>query len=652
MVPSQVLSSTKLILGPQSAWLAARTHVAIGGQNWTLCGYTDASKLQNGKKIAGMPLKDRNRHQLEAAKMLLPALQDDLAGAALQVREFMASAASEDLLQLAHGLSTTLAQGIHLGDLPAVLSAALDDLRSAKKREIMGSAIRAAVRLSDYPETFLARSRRRKLIAVLGPTNSGKTYDAFVRLSTANSGVYLGPLRLLALEAFNRLNDEFDVKTSLLTGEDRRDVDGARLTASTIEMLNPDLEVEVAVIDEVQMLLDPDRGWAWTQAVVGANAGEVWLLGALSAEPAIRALAERLGLELEVRYKDRKHPLSVAPRPVAASPLASLEQAQKGDAWVVFSRRNALTLRDDFLDQGYSVACIYGMLTPEVREREARRFAQGEADILVATDAIGMGLNLPIQRVVFTSVCKYDGENFQELTVPLLQQIGGRAGRYGHQQGHTQDGSQDGVVVGVTPAEHRVVDQLMKTAQEPLAARGFLIAPSHDYLDRLAKLAGTDKLEALLSAYVQHADDGDGFFRAFVPKEVLDRAAVLDAMLNLPVALKHLLALAPLSSKHEVLASTWMDWVRKVNRNEAVGLEFLSVPPGEADLETAELAVQQLWAYLWLSYRLPVCFVHEDTVRELLESWVDAVDNHLRGDRRQGSTQRGPGAAWYRSAGR
>ena len=107
---------------------------------------------------------------------------------------------------------------------------------------------------------------------MLGPTNSGKTHDAFERLATAASGIYLGPLRLLALEAFTRLNDEFGVSASLITGEERRIVEGSRVTASTIEMLDPTREIDVAVIDEIQMLSDPDRGWAWTQAVVGANA--------------------------------------------------------------------------------------------------------------------------------------------------------------------------------------------------------------------------------------------------------------------------------------------------------------------------------------------------------------------------------------------
>lgn len=649
MLPSEALEATKLIVGNRSAWLAARLTVDFNNQSWVMYGYTDASKLGDSRKFAAMTLKDRRQHQRDAAKKLLPGLQGALDIAAGRLQEFLAAADAEGLLHLADDLTEHLAEGVNLVDLPRVLNTSLTSLRIEKTRAAMGTAIRQAVRLEDYPESFRAHSRKRRLIAVLGPTNSGKTYDALVRLAKVESGVYLGPLRLLALEAFNRLNDEFKVPTSLLTGEDRRDVLGARVTASTIEMLNPDRQVDVAVIDEIQMLLDPDRGWAWTQAVVGANASEVWLLGALSAEAAIRALASRLGLELEVRYKERKHPLAVAPNALAGDPIASLRQARKGDAWVVFSRRNALTLRDDFLARGMTVACVYGMLSPEVREREAQRFADGEADILVATDAIGMGLNLPIQRVVFTSVTKFNGEEVQQLEVPMLQQIGGRAGRYGHQ---TVKGKQakDGIVVGLTPTEHRVVTELMKATQVPLPARGFLIAPSPAYLERMSKLAGTERLEALLAAYEQHADQGDGFFRAHVPQEMLDRASMLDAMQNLTLPIKHLLAMVPLSSRNEILEATWMDWVRKVNRGVPVGLEFLRGTPETSALDKAEMVVQQLWAYLWLSYRLPASFPMAEDAHDSLEPWVEAVDLHLRGHARQGAARTAGKAAWYRPA--
>lgn len=517
---------------------------------------------------------------------------------------------------------------LNLATLPAALASSIADLRAQKRQRELAAQVSERVKLSDYPNTFPARSRARKLIAVLGPTNSGKTWEAFQRLTGAHSGYYLGPLRLLALEAFTRLNQEFGVVASLLTGEERRIVEGSRVTAATVEMMSPNKPVSVAVIDEIQMLSDPDRGWAWTQAVVGADADEVWMLGALSAEPALKALAARLGLPLEIRYKERKSPLVVG-EPLGAHPTMAIQQARPGDAFIVFSRRDALNLRDDLLAQKKSVACIYGALSPEVREREAARFANGEADILVATDAIGLGLNLPIQRVVLTSVQKYNGEERTELPVPLLQQIAGRAGRYGHQ-------SECGIVAGLTPAEHDVVQRLMRAKQEALPETGFQIAPSWEYLEKIADMAGDTRLEALLSLFLLHADCGDRFFTPYVPEEQLARAAELDALKNLTLSVKHIFSMAPMSSQDEEMDDAWRIWAQAANAGRTVPLTFLPGAPRSATLSEAETAVKLLSAYRWFGYRLPEIFVDFEAAEAELEPWVAAVDEHLRSKRKQG----------------
>lgn len=631
-----------LVIPNREAYLAIPATGEWRGHTVSLLGYTKESQLGSKQRIQHLSLAQRNQ-LIAKHQNLVPALKLKLASGLaklIEVLETLAAQGGTSPEALAQ-LDSQLCTGVFLDELDITLDAFTRQAIALDRRTRLGQAVRQVVQLDAYPESFLAASRPRRIIAVLGPTNSGKTYDAFVRLAQASSGVYLGPLRLLALEAHLRLNEEFKAPCSLLTGEDRREVEGARLTASTIEMLKVDQAVEVAVIDEIQMLHDPDRGWAWTQAVVGVNAQEIWVLGALSAEPAIRSLAHRLGVPLEVRYKDRKHPLKVAAQALADSPVLALEQAQPGDAWVVFSRRAALALRDEFLARGRKVACIYGMLTPEVREREAARFAQGEAEILVATDAIGMGLNLPIQRIVFTSISKFNGQEVQELSIPLIQQIGGRAGRYGLQSG------QEGVVVGLTPAEHTILRERMRAKQEPLAGTGFGIAPHVQHLEQLSRLAGTNKLEALLSAYEQHAQAGDGYFVPHVSLEMWERASLLDAMLELPLEMKHILGLAPLNTQHAGLASTWMAWVRAVNKHEPVDLSFIEQDPAMADLETAELTVQRLWAYRWLGFRLPAYFPHIEEALDLLQPWTDVVDLHLRGTKKQGLLALGQDA-WYR----
>ena len=278
--------------------------------------------------------------------------------------------------------------------------------------------------LSSYPQLFpKARNLNRKWVAYLGPTNSGKTYHAFERLSKAKNGIYLAPLRLMALEGYERLS-KTGIPCHLKTGEERILTEGATVTSSTIEMVSLSEHFEIAIIDEAQMLADPDRGWAWTQALVGVRADEIWITGSLDVEPLLHQLAAWCGDSLEIHHVTRKTPLDTI-HPI------SIKQVHPGDALIAFSRKQVLTWKEELQKQGHQVACIYGSLGPEVRRKEALRFQTGEAQILVATDAIGMGLNLPIQRVILTSTEKYDGETQRELTGSEIRQIVGRAGRFG-----------------------------------------------------------------------------------------------------------------------------------------------------------------------------------------------------------------------------
>lgn len=586
--------------------------------------------------------------QAEQASLIQRIQQDSLGtltdvhqDACLLVRNFLNVCAMEDLAPNIDELKKVWAGGqADLDQFEIDLASAISSARALVRASKMAGQVAQSVRLAEYPATFDAGSRTRRLIAVLGPTNSGKTYDAFKRLASVDSGVYLGPLRLLALEAFTRLNTEFGVTTSLVTGEEKRIVADSKVIASTIEMLDTKTAVDVAVIDEIQMLSDPDRGWAWTQAVVGANASEVWVLGALSAEPAIRALAQRLKLPLEVHYKERKNPLELG-APLAPSAKASLRSAEAGDAFIVFSRRDALNLRDDLLAKGRTVACIYGALSPEVRESEALRFSCGEAEILVATDAIGLGLNLPIRRIVFTSVTKYDGVARGELSVPLLQQIAGRAGRYGLDESA-------GRVSGVTPAEHSVVARLMACKQEPLPARGFQIAASGEYLQTMTMMTGETKLEALLTNFKLHADRGDGFFLPFVPDEQVKRAAVLDEIRGMSLTDKHIFSMAPMAMQCGAIDRAWRDWVTAVSKGREVRVDFLSAMPQLADLAEAEDSVRLLSAYRWFAHRLPDVFVDIERADAVMPGWTAAVDAHLKSKYSQGEGGgRNGEPSWY-----
>ena len=165
--------------------------------------------------------------------------------------------------------------------------------------------------LDEFHHAFpIARELNRNIHFHLGPTNSGKTHEALLRLQSAASGVYLAPLRLLAMEVRDRML-EAGVPCNLVTGEERHIIPGAKHTACTIEMMNPHQVLEVAVIDEIQMLQDETRGAAWTNALIGAPAKEVFVCGANGVTaPCLKAI-EALGRTLHHHPSRAKNPLTI-----------------------------------------------------------------------------------------------------------------------------------------------------------------------------------------------------------------------------------------------------------------------------------------------------------------------------------------------------
>lgn len=273
----------------------------------------------------------------------------------------------------------------------------------------------------EYPE---ARAMTRHFILHLGGTNTGKTYAGFQRLKQARTGVYLAPLRLLALEAQEALLDA-GVDCSLTTGEeeDRREEDTH--VAATAEKLNLKARYDVAVIDECQMIADPHRGYAWTRAILGVQAPEVHLCAAPEAEHLLRRIIDSCGDSYEIEYHKRKTPL------LCMNHTVDYTRIQPGDALITFSKVGVLSVAEDLRQAGKEPAIIYGALPYSTRRRQMEGFLQGRMQYVVSTDAIGMGLNLPIRRVIFMDTEKFDGVERRELKPEEIQQIAGRAGRFG-----------------------------------------------------------------------------------------------------------------------------------------------------------------------------------------------------------------------------
>ena len=284
--------------------------------------------------------------------------------------------------------------------------------------------------LREIPDNYidlypLARRMDRHFIIHAGPTNSGKTYQAIQALKQAETGIYLGPLRLLAYEQFEAMNMDM-VPCNLLTGEETIDVPGARHQASTVEMLNLSTIYDCAVIDEAQMIADKDRGGAWTTAVLGVCAEEVHICCAMNAVELLIHLIEDCEDTYEVVYHQRQTRLALD-----NENFDFPGSVREKDALIVFSRRNVHAVASELQRRGVLCSVIYGALPYDVRHEEARKFMNGETQVVVATDAIGLGMNLPIRRIVFLEQSKFDGEEVRYLKPDEVQQIAGRAGRRG-----------------------------------------------------------------------------------------------------------------------------------------------------------------------------------------------------------------------------
>jgi ATP-dependent RNA helicase SUPV3L1/SUV3 len=447
----------------------------------------------------------------------------------------------------------------------------------------------------------VARGMARRLVLVVGPTNSGKTHRALEALGKASSGVYLAPLRLLALEVMDRLN-KAGTPTTLLTGEEEIRVPDARHMASTVEMLDPERPVDVAVIDEIQMLADPDRGWAWTAALMGVPADTVYLLGAPEARPLVERVAAHLGEPLEIVELDRKAPLTMIPRRLEWSDV------EAGDALIAFSRRDVHLIRDAVHAQGLTAAVLYGALAPDVRRREAERFQSGLADVVVATDAIGMGLNLPVRRVLFTALEKFDGTAVRPLSPVEIRQIAGRAGRYGQ-----FEAGEFGVIARNTPQALRT---LMERPDARLGDKSALIVrPNRAMLARLSEYSGTTAMATLVDWFAAAKTSGSPY--AIADLGALKRlAAILDER---TLAFKDKLGLLfiPADLEKEAELRLFRAILQTVESGDRMPLGHVVPSRIEGlDDQALEDLSRACDLYHWAARRFPDLFPDREAVRE------------------------------------
>ena len=539
-----------------------------------------------------------------------------------QLVDRSASGHPRQLASLLPRLQAECAVPMALPALQAALTRAQDrwEHRAAEMDTLAGLTSELAFR--GYPDSFgLARQMQRSVTLYVGPPNSGKTHAAFERLAQALDGAYLAPLRLLALEGRDRLMAR-GVPCSLLTGEENVPAPDARVVSSTIEMMSTQQPIDVAVIDEAQMIFDGARGWAWTQAIAGVPANEVIVICSAYAVPAIERLLKLCGEQCKVRHFERKQHVQLLAQPV---PIGSLK---RGDAVVAFSRRDVLMLRDQIADNGHPVSVIYGALPPEVRRREAERFAEGHAHVLVATDAIGMGLNLPIRRVLFSTMNKFDGQTERPLGVSEVHQIAGRAGRYGmHDEGFA------GVLREAEPTALRSLKDLLP--RQPTAPRDFKapVAPGWWHVNTISQRLGVTKLRTVLGIFIEQLKLDDAHFAVAELDQMLEIAGFLDeAGGKLSLKERFLYAQAPVDTRTAALVEEFLDWVH----NHAVAGEagtpgFLREVDEHSRLDRMEQALRGCSLWLWLDLRFPGVYGEVDAVQDLRSRLNDGIERHLKG---------------------
>ena len=333
------------------------------------------------------------------------------------------------------------------------------------------------------------RTAPQRVVAHLGPTNSGKTHAALQELAEKRSGVYAGPLRMLAQEAHRRLGEWIGSEhVGLVTGEERVN-ERAPIICSTVEMAPQ--SGDLLVLDEVQWADDTERGSAWTRLLLAGEYREVLVLGALDALP----LVEHAFPEAELKVFERKLPLEW----VGERTLPSLGP---GTVVVAFSRRAVLALAGEVNRRHPGrVAVLYGAMPLGSRREEIDRFLSGAADVCVATDVLGHGVNLPCETLLFAETTKFDGEERRPLLPWELAQIAGRAGRFGLvERGHV------GVLAGLgwgTADPGLVESALEPHIQLPGGHWGYRIVDEARIRPRLSELGieNPADLDAALDAW-------------------------------------------------------------------------------------------------------------------------------------------------------
>jgi len=426
-----------------------------------------------------------------------------------------------------------------------------------------------------------------RIVAVLGPTNTGKTHLAMERMMAHASGMIGFPLRLLARENYDRV---VAVKgagsVALITGEEKIVPPGARYFLCTVESMPVDRQVSFLGIDEIQLCADPDRGHVFTDRLLHARGrDETMFMGAETIRPLLNKLVKGITIETRPRFSTLRY---TGPKKVTRLPPRS--------AIVAFSAADVYALAEMIRRHRGGAAVVMGALSPRTRNAQVAMFQAGEVDYLVATDAVGMGLNMDVNHVAFAALSKFDGRAPRRLNPQELAQIAGRAGR------HMNDGT-FGVTVEAEALDDETVNRIenhqfdrLKTLFWRNSDLNFATVESLQ-----AGLKAPPSLEGLIRA--READDQIALARLSEDSEIADKIQGSDAVRLLwdvcripdfgkTLTDSHTRLLARvygfLTSGTERLPTDWVaDHVNRINRLD-----------GDIDTLSQRIANIRTWTYM------------------------------------------------------
>ena len=264
-------------------------------------------------------------------------------------------------------------------------------------------------------------SSSQKIIALLGPTNTGKTHIAIEKMLEFNSGIFGLPLRLLAREVYDKCVSKVGSdKVALITGEEKIIPNTADYFICTVESMPKDKEVDFVAIDEIQMCADRERGHIFTERMLETRGTKLTMfLGSQIMAKIIEELVENVEFENKERYSKLSY-----------SGIKKISRLERKVAIIAFSIEEVYAIAELVRRQKGGAAVIMGSLSPKTRNSQVGLYQSGDVDYLIATDAIGMGLNMDINEIYFSNLKKFDGKKTRRLNLIEMSQIAGRAGRY------------------------------------------------------------------------------------------------------------------------------------------------------------------------------------------------------------------------------